>query len=541
MKRIISLLLALVMVLSLGVVAFADDVPTGKITIKYAEVGQTYTLYRIFDGERFVDESGDTVVESISYYVTNAKLKKLIEDATGVYGVDADACPFRIQYDENGKAYIVHKDSTNQNPGRGWLYKHLEEWVDDAPPYSATAKVSDKGTLEFDVPYGYYLLMPTVKDPEAEGVVATVNSNIPSVVINDKNKHTPSEALKTEDKQTVIVGDEITYTASLFATNYNTESASYSAPILTYYIKDIPSEGLSFLGESENYVFGDENGTLKLYYTYNATTGEFEDLVEDEVPFTYDADTNTLEIPWADEDGNALYPSRVYIVATFKMTVNEHILDDPAKMSVTNKIHATFDYEKENGTPGNSPIPDPPEVIARTTAISIRKVDAKDESKTLDGATFVLYKLTDDNKELFYHWNDTTKEVEWIEEYGKEDIKEADNRYETMEFQSLKEGTYYLRELTAPLGYTPPDEDDPFVLVIERTTDGKFTATLDGEPVALQNTRAVYTVYIANGEGGALPYTGGEGTILMLTVGAILFLATTVVLVTKKRMYNEGR
>ena len=57
LKQIISLLLALIMVLSMGIIAFAEEEDPdagktkGKITIKYAEVGQTYTLYRVFDAD----------------------------------------------------------------------------------------------------------------------------------------------------------------------------------------------------------------------------------------------------------------------------------------------------------------------------------------------------------------------------------------------------------------------------------------------------------------------------------------------------------
>ena len=56
-KKLASLLLALVMVLSMSVITFAQDVsPTGEndkgagsITISNAAKGETYKLYRLFD------------------------------------------------------------------------------------------------------------------------------------------------------------------------------------------------------------------------------------------------------------------------------------------------------------------------------------------------------------------------------------------------------------------------------------------------------------------------------------------------------------
>ena len=53
MKKFFALLLALTMVLALGTAAFAEDTTPagGTITISNAAIGETYTLYRIFEGE----------------------------------------------------------------------------------------------------------------------------------------------------------------------------------------------------------------------------------------------------------------------------------------------------------------------------------------------------------------------------------------------------------------------------------------------------------------------------------------------------------
>ncbi len=47
-------------------------------------------------------------------------------------------------------------------------------------------------------------------------------------------------------------------------------------------------------------------------------------------------------------------------------------------------------------------------------------------------------------------------------------------------------------------------------------------------------------VEIANNAGTELPETGGTGTVILFTVGGILFVGLGVILVTKKRLYNEG-
>ena len=44
-----------------------------------------------------------------------------------------------------------------------------------------------------------------------------------------------------------------------------------------------------------------------------------------------------------------------------------------------------------------------------------------------------------------------------------------------------------------------------------------------------------------NQKGTELPETGGAGTTLLIVLGSILFMGTAVVLVSKKRLYNESR
>ena len=57
MKRLFSFMMALVLVLSLGVTAFATE-ETGSITITNATIGQTYAPYKIFDASITGGENG---------------------------------------------------------------------------------------------------------------------------------------------------------------------------------------------------------------------------------------------------------------------------------------------------------------------------------------------------------------------------------------------------------------------------------------------------------------------------------------------------
>ena len=71
MKRFFALLLALAMVLSLGVTAFATETePAGSITITNATKDDVYKLYKIFDAtydEKASDADNDGIKDNVSY------------------------------------------------------------------------------------------------------------------------------------------------------------------------------------------------------------------------------------------------------------------------------------------------------------------------------------------------------------------------------------------------------------------------------------------------------------------------------------------
>ena len=58
-KKLASLLLALVMVLSLAVTAFADEPTTYSITINNSTADHTYEAYQIFTGDLSTNEAGN--------------------------------------------------------------------------------------------------------------------------------------------------------------------------------------------------------------------------------------------------------------------------------------------------------------------------------------------------------------------------------------------------------------------------------------------------------------------------------------------------
>ena len=71
MKKFLSILMVLAMVLSLSITAFAAE-ETGSITITNATIDQTYTAYKIFDASIKLAADGETA-EAVSYTIETDK------------------------------------------------------------------------------------------------------------------------------------------------------------------------------------------------------------------------------------------------------------------------------------------------------------------------------------------------------------------------------------------------------------------------------------------------------------------------------------
>ena len=92
MKKFLSILLVLTLVLSLGVTAFADETVTenGSITITNATIGNTYKIFKIFDASYSKDNAGNTT--GVSYSIekptdkTDANTRIIFETLFGADG-----------------------------------------------------------------------------------------------------------------------------------------------------------------------------------------------------------------------------------------------------------------------------------------------------------------------------------------------------------------------------------------------------------------------------------------------------------------------
>ena len=470
-KKLASLLLALVMVCALATTAFAAG-ETGSITVDNPVAGQTYTAYKIFDVTYNSDKSAYsyTIDSSSQWFGT-------VQTYAGTAG--------------NGLTLTQVNGSTTYN---------VSTTADFSAPKFADALKADvagktggivltaqaDGTVSATgLDLGYYFVTST------SGALCNLTTTDPNAIIHDKND-VPFE--KEGDKGSADIGETVNYTITGKVPDY-TGFETY-----TYEITDTMSEGLTF-NKDVKVTIGGTDVTSACTITYNVDGN---------------ANKFTVSIPVKN------YTIGAEIKVTYSAVVNEKAI---AKIE-TNKAELKYSNNPTNST---STTTTPSDTKVYSSKIVIDKYETGDTTKKLAGAKFVLYKevTTDEGAEavttkLYYKWNETAQKVEWVENKADATVKTTDSNG-AASFDGIANGTYYLEEIEAPAGYNQLKEPVQ-VTVNGGTAEAQLTVT---QPVA-------------NSTGTELPSTGGMGTTLFYTLGAILVLGAGVLLVTKKRMSEKA-
>ena len=508
-KKLASLLLALVMVLSLAVTAFADEPTTYSITINNSTAGHTYEAYQIFTGDLATNEAGNKVLSNI---VWGSGVSEAGQTALG----DAAAKAETLKTEADAKAFA----------------KAVAPYLTTAAGSANT--VTDGKYVISGLAAGYYL----VKDQDGSltgdndsyteyiiqvvgNVTATPKSDVPEVQkkVKDINDSTDTTKTDWQDSADYDIGDSIPF--QLKATLANNVS-SYTTYKVVFH--DTLSKGLTYNNDAKVYIDGTETNGFTVTATVNADG------------------TTTLTVSCDDVKALGAGNSSV-ITVEYTAKLNENAVLGSA--GNPNEVYLEYSNNPNKSEEGNNETGETPKdvVIVFTYKTIINKVDS--ENTPLTGAAFKLEKLIKGKDGAADTWT-TVKEFT------------VDETTTSFTFSGLDDGQYKLTETKTPAGY---NTIDPIYFVIEATHDetadaptlktlnayltdangNKQTEMKDGESVnidlgTVDLTAGSITTTVVNKSGSELPSTGGIGTTIFYVLGGVLVLAAVVLLVTKKRM-----
>ena len=567
MKKLVSrfmvVLMAMTMILSMSMTAFAADAPKGTLTVNNTVAGKTLDLYQIFTATK----NGDNVAYTLNSAYEGFFQSK-ISDASTLTGEALSE-----------KAYAYVKDQVGTDGSNGAAFaKDIMGWIlGNTTTVEATHTTATTGadtTVISGLAYGYYVVYPlgatdtstapgneTVKSVASlvsvTGDDATVNmkSNYPTVdkkiipaqsgsgitvgaivdaswdgshqmELDDENNpedtiapHSESDEKKAGD---FGIGDTVTYQLTSKVpdmTGYN----SY-----TFKFSDTLSKGLD-LKEVLSVKVGNTTLTAKKSGTNTYA-------------LAYDQAKRTLTVTLNDFYNS--YKNRVgeTITVVYTATLNK---DAVIGMNPnTNKAVVEYSNNPSTGGTGTS---EPSIVDVHTFNFTIFKYYLKDETKTgLANAEFELYKaneagdaadenakinIVDEGKGVYRQA--TADEAKATGFTSVKIVSDADGK---VLVKGLDAGTYYLRETKAPEGYNKLLSDIKVEIKANYDeTTGKLTSysvdyTYNGTKttgIAITTKDNSPEVAVENKTGAQLPSTGSKGALMVTLAGIVLFGALT--------------
>ena len=397
-KKLVSILLAMVMVLSMSTAVFAaqgTNDNNGSITINNAEEGHTYNAYQIL-----VLESYNTDAGAYSYKA-NAAWESWLESQTQYVSIDdqgyvtwaegADAAEF-------AKAALAHAEENKIIP--------------------TATKTADGTTVKFEkLNLGYYLVDTTL------GTLCSLDTTTTDVEMFEKNEQPPvKKEVKEdstgnwEDENTAEIGDVVEFRTTIGA----------KPGAEGYVLHDVMTEGLTLNPDSIE-ATGLTKGQDENSGDYHVVTTGLNDGCTFEVVFHQ----SYLDTITEDTD----------IVVTYSAVVNEKaVIYDGAN---TNKTKLQFGEDNRDETTWD-------ETKTYTFKVDVVKTDG--DNKVLNGAQFKLYDAkTGGNEIALVKVSDGVYRLAKDGETGVNYITTVNGELEIKGFDANT--NYYLEETKAPDGY----------------------------------------------------------------------------------------
>ena len=564
-SRFMAVLMAMTMILSMSMTAFATEAPKGTLTVNNTVAGKTLDLYQIFTATK----NGDNVAYTLNSAYEGFFQSK-ITDASTLTGEALS---------EKAYDYVKTQVGTDGSNGAafakdimGWILENANTVADTHRTETTTAG----STVISDLAYGYYVVYPlgatdTSTAPGNEkvksvaslvsvtGIDATVNmkSNYPTVdkkiipaqsgsgikvgaivddtwagihhmELDDENDPedtiAPRGAADEKKAEDFGIGDTVTYQLTSKVpdmTGYN----SY-----TFKFSDTLSKGLD-LKEVLSVKVGNTTLTAK-------STGA------NTYALAYDKSNRTLTVTLNDFYNSYKNRTGDTITVVYTATLNKEAVI--GMNPNTNKAVVEYSNDPKSDGTGKS---EPSIVDVHTFDFTIFKYYTTMQGETevknaLKGAEFELYKANatkdaaDENAKINIvdegngvYRQATPEEANAAGFTSAKIVSDADGK---VLVKGLEAGTYYLRETKAPEGYNKLLSDIK-VEITANYEDGKLVSykvdyTYNGTTTpgtAITNKTDSPEVPVENKTGAQLPSTGSKGALMVTLAGIVLFGALT--------------
>ena len=487
-KKLASVLLALVMALALTATAFAEG-ETGSITINDAVVGQTYTIYQILDLESY-----NASANAYAYKATTAWNTFINrDDIKGTY-VEVDA-----------QGYVTWKGDADAAA----FAKLAQKYAKDNSITNQGSVTATSTTVSFTgLDLGYYLVDTTL------GTLCSLDTTNPNVTMEEKNE-VPTNVKTVEEDSTGNYGQK--NDADIGQTVNFKSTITAQAGAENYVFHDTMSAGLT-LNKASIKV----NGVA-------VTDGQGNDVAGDNYTVSYPSgdgsDGCTFEIAFAQSYLDTITAATT-ITITYSATLNENAVVGLPGNPNTSTLSYGNSGDESHTPSGTTP---PSETVTYTWDLDILKYGNGNESNVLKDAKFVL--LNNDKNKVatvvngkITGWSNVPAAGEGGSITWPANTVLTTGENGKIEIDGLDADTYYLRETQAPAGYNKLADDQAVTI----------TGATKGE-----NEKLTYTTVVAkinNQSGAELPSTGGIGTTIFYVLGGVLVVGAAVLLVTKKRM-----
>lgn len=503
-KHFMAFFLSLVMIMAMGLTAFADGVTetggetgstsgTYSLTLTGTATGHTYEAYQIFKGDLSTNTEGKKVLSNVEW-------------GTGVTYKGTESAADVAKALGDGKMTIAT----------------LEDNLTLTTPVNTVTSAKDSTPIDGLVA-GYYL----VKDQDGTqentsdayttfivqvvgDVEVKVKSDVPTVVkkVQDINDSTGANS-GLQDSADADINDDVQYQITGTMPDNIADYTSYK-----YIFTDTMSKGLTYTANNATIKIGDK-----------VVTSSFTETV------TPNNDGSTT-VTWACDNLKGIegvtLDENTEVVVTYSAMLNENAVI--GSDGNPNTVNLTYSRNPNKGGEGDTGKTPDDKNIVFTYKVVVNKVD-QDKKTPLKGAGFTLQKKV--------------KKMEGTTEY--KDVKTFNAGDDTtFTFTGLDDGDYKLIESTTPAGYNTinsieftisakhdSEKDEPTLISLSgEATSGEATFTPKESDGSL-------TTNVVNEKGSVLPSTGGRGTTMIYIIGAALVITAGVVLVMRKKMSSD--